>query len=95
MFNWLKEKALKLLAGTWLNKAIRDGLLVVATFLLASDYSICVDTSICKDLASLLGENTEIIVNKVVEIVFFLIAAIMKIKAAKPEIVGKKVLKGS
>jgi hypothetical protein len=92
MFNSLKTWIVKLFAGTWLKKFLRDSLLVISTYLMASDASICAETEICKDLAQWLGEASPIIVERAIEIIMFLISLLMKLSAGKAESVGRKVL---
>jgi hypothetical protein len=93
MFNSLKTWIVKLFAGTWVKKAIRDGLLVLSTFLMASDASICAETTICDDLGRWLGDVSPIIVERGVEVIMFLVSLAMKYTAGKAESVGRKVLK--
>jgi hypothetical protein len=93
MFDGIKAWIFKKLTGTWVQKAIRDGLLVLSTFLLASDASICVETNICDELGKWLGDISPIIVDKSLEILMFLVSLFMKYRAGKAESVGREVLK--
>jgi hypothetical protein len=93
MFDNLKVWIVKQLTGTWLKKAIRNGLMLLATWLMASDNSLCAQTTICKDLADWLGGSSEILIEKAIEVIMFLVGLIMTISAGKAESVGREVLK--
>lgn len=92
MFNSLKTWIVKLFAGTWVKKAIRDGLLILSTILMTSDASICAATTICADLGRWLGDVSPIIVERSVEVIMFVVSLVMKYTAGKAESVGRTVL---
>jgi len=94
MFDFIGGWFAKFFGSTYIKKAIRNGLMGAAVWLHASEFSVCSGTAICKDIALLLGQNTDLLVDRLAEVVLFVIGAALSVKAAKAETVGNKVLKG-